>query len=63
MVEPRPEEEFSYDADTTDETARLPDFVRERAYELFEERGRQPGHEMEDWLQAERELKHHWGIP
>jgi len=62
MVESRPEE-FNYDADTScAEAARLPEFIRQRAYELFEERGQQPGHEVEDWLQAERELKHHWGI-
>ena len=30
--------------------------IRERAYELYQERGRTPGHENEDWLQAEREL-------
>ena len=34
-----------------------PDAVSRRAYELFQERGRQPGHELDDWLRAERELK------
>jgi hypothetical protein len=28
-----------------------------RAYELFEERGREPGRDVEDWLRAEHELK------
>jgi hypothetical protein len=37
------------------------DLIRRRAYELFEERGRQPGHDVEDWLQAEREIKSNWG--
>ena len=32
------------------------DLVRCRAYELFEERGRRPGHDMDDWLRAEREV-------
>jgi NADPH:quinone reductase-like Zn-dependent oxidoreductase len=32
------------------------DEIRTRAYELFLARGAQPGHELEDWLQAEREL-------
>jgi hypothetical protein len=32
------------------------DEVRTRAYELFLARGAQPGHELEDWLQADREL-------
>jgi Protein of unknown function (DUF2934) len=31
--------------------------IQERAYELFLKRGQQPGHELEDWLQAEREVK------
>jgi len=34
----------------TEETIRL------RAYHLYEERGCEPGHEFEDWLQAQAEL-------
>lgn len=30
--------------------------IRERAYELFVQRGSEPGHDLDDWLQAEREL-------
>jgi len=30
--------------------------IRERAYQLYEERGGTPGHENEDWLRAEREI-------
>ena len=30
--------------------------VARRAYELFERRGGQLGHEIEDWLEAERSL-------
>lgn len=30
--------------------------IRDRAYEIYLQRGRQPGHELEDWLRAEREL-------
>jgi hypothetical protein len=30
--------------------------IRERAYQLFEERGRENGHDLEDWLQAEIEM-------
>jgi hypothetical protein len=36
----------------------LPDLIRRRAYEFYEARGRVPGHEMEDWLRAELEIKH-----
>jgi hypothetical protein len=34
----------------------LEEQIRRRAYELYERRGRQVGHETEDWLQAEAEL-------
>ncbi len=30
--------------------------IRERAYQLYQERGSTPGHENEDWLRAEREV-------
>jgi hypothetical protein len=30
--------------------------IRNRAYEIYVQRGGQPGYELEDWLQAEREL-------
>jgi len=30
--------------------------IRERAYELYEERGNEDGHDVEDWLRAEAEL-------
>ena len=30
--------------------------IRRRAYELYEQRGRNDGHEVSDWLQAESEL-------
>ena len=31
--------------------------VRNRAHEIYEERGAQPGHDVDDWLEAERELR------
>jgi len=40
----------------------IADLIRKRAYQLFEARGRRQGHELDDWLQAEREIKHHWGL-
>ena len=30
--------------------------IRTRAYELFEARGREEGHDLEDWLEAEAEI-------
>ena len=32
--------------------------IRGRAYEIYLERGEQPGLDLDDWLQAERELEH-----
>jgi hypothetical protein len=34
----------------------LEEEVRRRAYELYEQRGKEEGHDLEDWLQAESEL-------
>ena len=31
--------------------------IRRRACEIYLERGEQPGRELDDWLQAERELE------
>jgi len=31
--------------------------IRRRAYEIYLERGEQPGRALDDWLQAERELE------
>ena len=34
--------------------------IKHRAYQLYEERGRVDGYELEDWVQAEAEvLSHH----
>jgi DUF2934 family protein len=32
--------------------------IRYRAYEIYLERGEQPGCDLDDWLRAERELQH-----
>lgn len=31
--------------------------IQQRAYRLYEQRGRAEGHDLEDWLQAEREIR------
>ncbi len=31
--------------------------IQQLAYELYEQRGRTDGQELDDWLQAEREIK------
>ena len=30
------------------------------AYDFYEMRGRRDGHDVDDWLSAERELRHHY---
>jgi Protein of unknown function (DUF2934) len=30
--------------------------IRRRAFEIYEQRGREDGHDLEDWLQAESEI-------
>ncbi|HKT81320.1 MAG TPA: DUF2934 domain-containing protein [Vicinamibacterales bacterium] len=35
------------------------DRIAERAYERFEQRGFEHGHDLEDWLEAEREVREH----
>lgn len=38
---------------------RIEDEIRERAYELFEARGREEGYDLDDWLRAEEEITGH----
>ncbi|MDD5496242.1 MAG: DUF2934 domain-containing protein [Candidatus Omnitrophica bacterium] len=35
----------------------LSKLIAKKAYELYEKRGRKSGHEMDDWLEAERLVK------
>ena len=37
--------------------------IRARAYEVYVQRGRVDGFDLEDWLQAEEELKQHRSKP
>jgi hypothetical protein len=46
----RAKQNFTEDANEVREKIRL------RAYELYEQRGREEGHDFEDWLQAESEV-------
>lgn len=41
---------------TTECSAELNEQIRCRAYELYEQRGREDGHDLEDWLKAESEV-------
>ncbi len=42
---------------TSADQARSHEQIRLRAYEIYLERGGFPGNELDDWLQAERELE------
>jgi len=35
---------------------KLQERIQQRAYELYEARGSEPGHEVEDWTKAEAEI-------
>ena len=37
------------------------DLIQRRAYDLYEARGRQPGHDLDDWLKAEQEITRELG--
>jgi hypothetical protein len=63
----KPKENGSTEAEATfthAETGEVPvgdsardEEIRRRAYEVYLERGEQPGRELDDWLQAQRELE------
>jgi Protein of unknown function (DUF2934) len=44
--------------ETPTERLSLEERIRRRAYELYLQRGNQPGSELDDWLQAEEEMLH-----
>jgi hypothetical protein len=44
-----------------EQPAHLHDVIRTRAYELFEQRGSQHGHDFDDWLHAEAEVLMRYG--
>lgn len=47
------------EVESENQTGSAPDIVKQiqvRAHELFEQRGREEGHDLDDWLQAEAEV-------
>ena len=54
---------MTYSVDTSGRSVdRLSELIRERAYQLFEEGGRQPGRDLENWLEAECEMKRRFNV-
>jgi hypothetical protein len=51
MPAPAPAKESNVD------TLSLEERIRQRAYELYLQRGSQPGSDIDDWLQAEEEIR------
>jgi hypothetical protein len=50
-------ENFKADVTTSDDLSlEQLEEIRQRAYELYEARGREEGHDIDDWLQAEDEV-------
>jgi len=49
--------EISYGANTDPTIGYVTELIQKRAYEFFEARGREPGHDLEDWLRAQLEIK------
>ena len=48
----------SHTYETSTACVGLEEAIRRRAYELYEQRGRQDGHAVEDWLEAEAQVRH-----
>jgi hypothetical protein len=42
--------------DSTESHPNLQEEIRRLAYEIYEERGHEVGHELDDWLRAEAEI-------
>jgi len=55
-------EPVSYGPDTRSPAELVHEMIRGRAYQIYESRGREPGHDFADWAQAEREIKIRLGI-
>ena len=54
----QPSTEVRKEERSVDSSAREQE-IRRRAYEIYLERNEEPGRDLEDWLQAERELASH----
>ena len=54
MQKPMTKKPSTFGRSATD--ASLEEKIRTRAYERYEVRGREEGHDLEDWLEAEAEI-------
>lgn len=61
QLQPQPKDVVDTSKKSSSKVATMPDGpsqerIRERAYELYEGRGREPGRDEQDWLRAEQEI-------
>ena len=56
--EPEPELANRSSEKISNQFSQISDVIARRAFDIFESRGRSPGHELEDWSRAESELLH-----
>lgn len=58
VMERTPEPEFAKHSSEkiSNQWSKISDVIARRAFDIFEGRGRSPGHELEDWFRAESEL-------
>ena len=56
-VEPSTVEASTAESPTIEHSSFLTEEIARRAYEIYLARGGQHGHDVEDWLQAEHELR------
>jgi Protein of unknown function (DUF2934) len=65
MTNPEPEATLPFEELMTNPTGERARPTRNEigrlAYHLYEMRGRRDGHDLDDWLSAERKLAHHYG--
>ena len=55
--------DLSHAQETRDCSGRcLLEIIRARAHQIYEARGRAEGYDLDDWLQAESEIKQHLGF-
>lgn len=50
-----PSMQIETDLQKKEDGGELQDQIRARAYQLYEQRGRDDGHDLDDWLKAEAE--------
>jgi hypothetical protein len=56
-MNPNPPKKLPATATSEPQEVELEHQIRQRAYELYQECGREDGHELDDWLRAKEEIR------